>query len=110
MSVDSERSEECEHVLDLVHLGFFIYRSVCGYLIAEHFRHPHCEDAFFENTFALDDKVVSPLQAVEVDVPIHPWRRRDYRLGAVLGTLADLHSIFFGDQLGFNEAGEEWID
>ena len=75
VAIDAERGEVGEHLLDLGHVGLFIDRGVGGHLVAEDLRHADGEDALLEDALALDDEIMRALQAVEMDIPVHPAAR-----------------------------------
>ena len=73
VAIHFERGEELEHLLDFLHVGFFINGGVGRDLVAEDLRHLDGFDAFLEDAFALDDQIVGVFEAVDMDVPIHPF-------------------------------------
>ena len=102
MAIDAEVGEIIEHLLDLLHIGFLVNGRVGCHLIAEILRHLYCENALLEDTFAFHDQIVNALQSIEVDVPIHPFTRRDRGLGRVFRTFSDFSRIFLAKQTDFH--------
>ena len=100
VSVDLERAEVLEHVLQFLHVGLFVDRRVGRGLVAEDLRHLDGGDALLEHAFTLHDEVVGELEAVHVDVPVHPLARTDDDLGlrGALG-IADGLGFLLGDEL-----------
>ena len=105
VAVHFERGKVAEHVFQLLHLGLLIHGRVRRDLVAEDLGHLDGFDTFLEDAFALDDEVVGVFKSIDVNVPIHPFVRRDGDLGAGLGVgLADdfgvlLGNEFLGDEL-----------
>ena len=105
MAIHFQRGEELEHLLDFLDLGFLIDGGVGGHLVAENFGHAHGCDAFLEDAFALDDQIVGVFQAVDVDVPVHPFGGPDD--GAAVGfPFADGLGILFGNKFLLEQLGQ----
>ncbi len=104
VAIHFERREILEHILDFLNVGLAINRCVRRDLIAANFRHLDRLDTFLEHAFAFDDQIVREFQAVNVDVPIHPFRRTndDFLFRRVVGFTDDF-GFFFRNQFCFEQ-------
>ena len=103
VAVHAEIGEIIEHLFDLFHISLLVDRRIGSDLIAQNLRHLDRENAFFENAFALDNQIVNPLEAIEVDIPIHPHARPNGGLVWIFWTLANFGRVFVSNQTGRNQ-------
>jgi len=81
---------EIKQVLDFRNIGFPINGCIRRHLEPQNFGHPHRQNALSKDPFALDDDVVGFLQAIQMNVPIHPGVWADHRFRRILRTLFNL--------------------
>ena len=98
VAVDAEIGQKIEHLLNLIHVGLFIYGRVGRDLIAKAFRHFNGKNAFLEDAFALNDQIVRPLESVEVHVPVHPFAWTDNAIADCGLRVADCGGVLFRKQ------------
>ena len=110
VTIHAEIGKIIEHLLDLLHVGFFVDGRVGRHLIAEHLRHLDRENAFLEDAFALHDQIVRPLEAIEVHVPVHPVGRTDGWLCRIFRSLRTSAASFSVTNPAVEQRGDFFFD
>ena len=92
-----QRREKLKHLLDLLHLRFLVHRGVRCHLVSKKLRHPNGLHAFLEDSLALHNQVMRIFQAINVDIPVHPFCRLD-RGPAIILALPNRFNVLIRNQ------------
>ena len=97
VTVQFEGGEKLKHGLDFLDLRLLINGRVGGDLVSKNLGHLDCFNGFLENSFALDNQIMSVFQAIDMDIPIHPLGGCDDR-AVVAFALANRFGVFLSYQ------------